>query len=136
MPSTGSMGPGIGPEFNINLGEQGQGQPIYFPSPLSTACNILTLRRRTQFYQSKVEENWGFPFGTAGEGSGVVPAVARVSAVVPVGFLAQELPQISGVAQKVKELNRKDRVYIYFLIPHIPSLLRCQHLPVSAGLQG
>lgn len=77
-----------------------------------------------------------FSFGTAGEGSGVVPAVARVSAVVPVGFLAQELPQISGVAQKVKELNRKDRVYIYFLIPHIPSLLRCQHLPVSAGLQG
>lgn len=101
MPSTGSMGPGIGPEFNINLGEQGQGQPIYFPSPLSTACNILTLRRRTQFYQSKVEENWGFPFGTAGEGSGVFGAMVKVQ------FLAWKLPRASEVAKEKKKKKKK-----------------------------
>ena len=45
-----------------------------------------------------------FPHGSASWGSGVVTAVALVTAVVQVQFLAQELPHVVGTARKKKSM--------------------------------
>ena len=44
-----------------------------------------------------------FPCGSASEGSGIVTAIAQVTAVAQVGFLACELPYAAGVAPKQKQ---------------------------------
>ena len=51
-----------------------------------------------------------FPGGPVGSESGVVTAVAQVTAVVQVPSLAQELPHVLGVAKKKKK--KRSRTWV------------------------
>ena len=58
--------------------------------------------------ENKMNQDQKHPCGTVGQGSDIVTAVAQVTAVVRVWFLAQELSFDSDVAGEKKKEKKKE----------------------------
>lgn len=65
----------------------------------------------------KAKENKEFPVDVVDWGSGIVTAVARVTAVVRVQNLAQELPCAMGTANQIKENRQMDSFPVFKDVP-------------------
>ena len=75
----------------------------------STVQPHLLLTQQFHFWEFVLKIHCqGFPLGTAGYGSSVVTAAARLTAMAWVQSLVQELPHALGAAKKKKE--KKDKL--------------------------
>ena len=52
---------------------------------------------------------WELPLRQVGEGSGLVAAAAQLAAVLPMWYLAQEIPHALDTAEKKKKKKKKKK---------------------------